>query len=112
VYGVGFFQPGHEHGDGGFGNPRVVIDGDTGRVIARQLPGVGSAGDIFMQAQFPLHSGRILGVAGRVLVSCLGIVVALLSATGVILWARKLRARVRAEARSENRLARTRMVSR
>lgn len=46
-----------------------------------------------MQAQFPLHSGRILGITGRVMMSFLGLAVAVLSATGVIIWARKRRAR-------------------
>ena len=44
-----------------------------------------------MQAQFPLHSGRILGVPGRILVSIMGIVVAALSVTGVVIWLRKRR---------------------
>ncbi|MGS0743339.1 PepSY domain-containing protein [Glaciimonas sp. GG7] len=54
----------------------------------------GSAGDIFMQAQFPLHSGRILGLTGRILISVMGAVVALLSATGLLIWLRKRRARM------------------
>ena len=42
----------------------VYWDAVTGRPVAAQVPGRGSAGDLFMQAQFPLHSGRIAGVAG------------------------------------------------
>ncbi|MDR9259202.1 PepSY-associated TM helix domain-containing protein, partial [Burkholderia multivorans] len=49
-----------------------------------------------MQAQFPLHSGRIAGVAGRVAVSVLGIVIAMLSVTGICIWVKKRTARVRA----------------
>lgn len=89
VYGVGFFQPGNGHGDGGLGNPRLYFDGQTGAVVGAELPGTGSAGDIFMQAQFPLHSGRIAGVTGRVIVSVLGVLVAVLSATGIVIWWRK-----------------------
>lgn len=48
---------------------------------------------MFLQAQFPLHSGRILDLPGRVLVSLMGLVAAVLSLTGVLLWARKQRAR-------------------
>ena len=59
------------------------------------VPGTGSTGDIFLQAQFPLHSGRILGLPGRILISAMGLVVAMLSATGLIIWLRKRRARVR-----------------
>jgi len=41
----------------------------------------------------PLHSGRIVGTPGRVLISLIGIFVAALSVTGVVIWARKRRAR-------------------
>lgn len=89
VYGVGFFEPGNDHGDGGLGNPWLYFDGQDGRFLGAVEPGVGTAGDIFMQAQFPLHSGRILGLPGRILVSLLGLAVAMLSVTGIVIWARK-----------------------
>lgn len=94
VYGVGFFEPGHDHGDGGLGNPWLYFDGPDGRFLGVEEPGKGSAGDIFMQAQFPLHSGRIIGLPGRILVSMLGLAVAMLSVTGVVIWARKRKVRV------------------
>jgi uncharacterized iron-regulated membrane protein len=90
---AGFARPGHEHGDWGLGNARIYLDADTGALVSKSIPGQGSAGDLFMQAQFPLHSGRILGTPGRVLITMLGIAIAMLSATGVLLWARKKRAR-------------------
>jgi len=93
VYGVGFFAPGLEHGDGGLGNPWLYFDARDGRSIGGEIPGQGSAADVFLQAQFPLHSGRILGLAGRVLVSLMGLVVATLSTTGVLIWLRKQRSR-------------------
>lgn len=93
VYGVGFYSPENSHGDGTLGNPWLYFDAVSGEFIAAQVPGTGSAGDIFLQAQFPLHSGRLGGIAGRVLVSLLGVAVAVLSVTGVIIWARKRRAR-------------------
>ncbi|HEY9571669.1 MAG TPA: PepSY domain-containing protein, partial [Pusillimonas sp.] len=49
--------------------------------------------DIFVQLQFPLPSGRILGFPGRVMMSLMGLVVAMLSVTGIVIWARKRRAR-------------------
>jgi uncharacterized iron-regulated membrane protein len=48
-----------------------------------------------MQVQFPLHSGRILGLGGRILISAAGIAVAVLSATGLLIWMKKLNARRR-----------------
>ncbi|WP_289302863.1 PepSY domain-containing protein, partial [Methylophaga sp. UBA3996] len=50
--------------------------------------------DIFIQAQFPLHSGRILGLPGRIMVSIMGLMIAIFSVTGIIIWAKKRRARV------------------
>jgi uncharacterized iron-regulated membrane protein len=94
VFGVGFYEPGHDHGDGGLGNPWLYYDGQSAAPAGAELPGRGSAGDLFMQLQFPLHSGRILGVPGRVLVTLLGLVVAMLSATGIVIWAKKRKVRV------------------
>ncbi len=103
VYGVGFFETGMSHGDGGLGNPWLYFDGQTGAPAGADIPGTGSAGDIFLQAQFPLHSGRILGIPGRVLMSFLGLAVAALSVTGVLIWARKRRSRLRAQAQRQQR---------
>ncbi|WP_343584773.1 PepSY-associated TM helix domain-containing protein [Herbaspirillum sp.] len=99
VYGVGFFQPGNDHGDIGLGNAWLYFDADTGAYAGGRIPGSGSAGDIFLQAQFPLHSGRILGLPGRILISFMGALVAMLSVTGVVIWVRKRRARLQQRAR-------------
>jgi uncharacterized iron-regulated membrane protein len=112
AYGAGFFAPGKGHADLSLGNPWLYFDAQSGALLGAQLPGAGSAGDVFMQLQFPLHSGRIGGVAGRVLVTLLGLGVALLSATGVVLWARKRRARWRAAARRTPALAALGLASR
>lgn len=93
IYGVGFYQPDADHGDSGLGNPWLYFDGKTGDYLGHWVPGTGSAGDIFLQAQFPLHSGRILGLPGRILVSFMGLIVAMLSVTGIVIWARKRLAR-------------------
>ncbi|MGO4612182.1 PepSY domain-containing protein, partial [Variovorax sp. 2RAF20] len=64
------------------------------RYRGERLPWKGTAADIFVQAPFPLHSGRILGIPGRILISLTGLVVAALSVTGVVIWLKKRRARV------------------
>jgi uncharacterized iron-regulated membrane protein len=48
-----------------------------------------------MQVQFPLHSGRIPGLGGRILISTVGLAVAVLSVTGLLIWLKKLNARRR-----------------
>ena len=53
AYGVGFFAPGHDHGDAGLGNAWLYYNANTGKLAGGSIPGKGSAGDIFMQAQFP-----------------------------------------------------------
>jgi uncharacterized iron-regulated membrane protein len=95
TYGVGFSRSGDDHGDAGLGNAWLYLDADSGHVIGAAVPGEGSAGDVFMQAQFPLHSGRILGLTGRILISLMGVIVAMLSATGVVIWMHRRRARQR-----------------
>jgi uncharacterized iron-regulated membrane protein len=97
IYGVSFFQPGGDHGAAGVG-PRVLYyDGINGRLVGDRQPWKGTPADLFVQAQFPLHSGRILGLPGRILISVMGLVVAALSITGLVIWERKHRARRRSQ---------------
>ena len=94
IYGATFFDPGEDHGTAGLGPARLYFDGGDGRLLGDRQPWDGTAADIFMQAQFPLHSGRILGLPGRILVSLAGLVVAALSVTGIVIWYGKRRARM------------------
>jgi len=94
LYGVGFFEAGNDHGDVGLGNAWLYFDAATGAPAGTRIPGTGSAGDLFIQVQFPLHSGRILGLPGRIFISFMGALVAMLSVTGVVIWMRKRKARV------------------
>lgn len=94
LYAITFFKPGDEHGAGGMGSKMLFVDGGTGGLKGGRVPWEGTAADIFMQLQFPLHSGRIAGIPGRVFLSFMGIVVALLSATGIIIWFKKRAGRV------------------
>ena len=93
VYRIEFFNTEAGHGAGGVGHKAVFLDADSGNVLGDWLPWKGTVADLFVQAQFPLHSGRILGLPGRILISVMGIVVAMLSITGIIIWYKKLKAR-------------------
>jgi len=79
-------------------NPsRAVRRSDVGCSSARSSATairIFTYGPIAIPASFPLHSGRILGLPGRILISVMGIVVAALSVTGVVIWYRKRRARL------------------
>jgi len=94
-YSVSFYFPGEDRGTGGMGMKRTFFDATDGRLIGQRIPWHGTAADVFMQMQFPVHSGRILGLPGRIMMSVMGLVVAGLSLTGVIIWFRKRRARTR-----------------
>jgi uncharacterized iron-regulated membrane protein len=98
IYMVSFFAPGGDHGSGGMGTKTLYLDGNTGAVLGDSVPWAGTAADVFMQLQFPLHSGRIAGLPGRILLSILGVVVAGLSLTGIIIWFKKRLARRKAMA--------------
>lgn len=100
-YSARFFRPGDDHGAAGVGPAELYYDGLDGRPIGARIPWDGTAADIFVQAQFPMHSGRILGLPGRILISLMGLVVAALSVTGVVIWYRKRRSRKLAEARNQ-----------
>lgn len=93
VYGVGFFHPEAGHGVGGAGHRTIHLDAVDGRELGAIEPWRGTLADLFVQAQFPIHSGRILGLPGRILISIMGLVVAGLAVTGVVIWWRKQGAR-------------------
>jgi uncharacterized iron-regulated membrane protein len=88
AYGVGFGKAG---GDGmdGWGLSYIYFDDRSGAEMLRQIAGRGRAADIYAGAQFQLHSGRILGWPGRILICLTGLVVALLSITGIWIWLKK-----------------------
>lgn len=97
LYAILFFRPGDEHGSAGMGIKMLFVDGKTGALAGGRVPWEGTAADVFMQLQFPLHSGRIAGLPGRILLSFLGIVVAILSLTGIVIWFKKRQGRLRAK---------------
>ncbi len=70
-----------------------VYVNEDGSLRHVRIIGEGSAGDAIVDWQFPLHSGQAFGLFGRIVVFLSGILLAVLSATGVVIWWRKLRAR-------------------
>jgi len=71
----------------------VLVDQYSGAVLGTQDPATGTPGDVFMQWQWPLHSGQAFGMTGRILVFLTGLACPLLYVTGVIRWLQKRRAR-------------------
>lgn len=77
----------------GLGPSWFYLSGADSRPLAMDVMGEGTSGDVYLQSQFSLHSGYLLGIPGRVLIALSGLVVAMLSVTGVYVWWRKRRAR-------------------
>ncbi len=99
IFGVRFYFPGEDHDSGGMKVKSLYYDGTNGDLIGDEVPWTGTAADVFSQLQFPLHSGRIAGLPGRIIISFMGIAVAMLSITGLVIWWKKRKARVASKRR-------------
>lgn len=88
-YGAGFGQ----HDTDAHGKSWLFFHGTDGRLLGQEIAGQGTLGEQFYRLQLPIHGGRIIGVTGQVLIAILGVVIAVLSITGVYIWWRKLQAR-------------------
>lgn len=77
----------------------VYVSAEDGRVIQFQQPNQGTAGDMIDDWVLPLHGGRAFGLAGKIVICAIGLVVAMLSVTGVVIWWQKRRGRLAATRR-------------
>jgi uncharacterized iron-regulated membrane protein len=75
------------------GETRVVFDGDTGVLLLWWLPTGQATGDTLQTWISALHTAALWGVPMQVFVCAMGGVVVMLSVTGIIIWARKRKAR-------------------
>jgi len=71
----------------------VTIDQYSGQVLYVQDRADFSAGERFLEWQYPLHCGEAFGNVGRALVMILGIVPLILYVTGFLRWRQKRRLR-------------------
>lgn len=71
----------------------IWIDGMTGNILREDYPGHGLSGDIISKWLRVLHTGAVFGLAYRVIIVILGVVVAILSITGIVLWWKKRQVR-------------------
>jgi len=89
VYRVAFKEPGLRERVGRLRYEQVFIDAHSGAKRAVYGYDSGSAGDRFIIWQYPIHSGKVLGWFGRVLVCISGLAIALLCGAGVYVWWRR-----------------------
>ncbi|MBP5090828.1 PepSY domain-containing protein, partial [Pseudomonas chlororaphis] len=88
-YGAGFGQ----HDTEAHGKSWLFFHGTDGRLLGQEIAGQGTLGERFYRLQLPIHGGRIIGFTGQVLIAVLGLVIAVLSVTGIYIWWRKWLAR-------------------
>ncbi|WP_081586939.1 PepSY domain-containing protein [Alloalcanivorax dieselolei] len=76
-----------------FGETWVYVDATTGAPLGHYLPTGEASGNTVTTWLTTLHIAAVGGLPYRIVVTLLGLVVAVLSVTGVIIWGRKWRAR-------------------
>ncbi len=74
------------------GSYGVFVDDRSGAVTYLRTP-KGTAADVFVNWLSALHMGNVFGTPYKVALFLLGLVVAGLSVTGVVIWWRKLQSR-------------------
>jgi uncharacterized iron-regulated membrane protein len=88
----------------GYGMRVVHVDSGDGAVVSDRHEAEGSAGDVLIAWQYPLHSGRAFGWPGRIAILAAGLAVSTLTVTGFVIWGRKLAARRSAGPRRRRKL--------
>lgn len=78
-----------------WGHTRMYIDGTSGEILALYLPTGETAGDTLTNWLRTLHMAGVWGLPFRIFVSISGVLVAMLSITGLVIWWRKRSARRR-----------------
>lgn len=88
----------------------ITVNRATGQIIQDRHSSAGSAGDTVTAWELPLHSGKVFGWPGRIVVFLTGILLCTMVVTGLMIWRRKVNARqgrgalkVRAEHQSRPR---------
>ncbi|TWT15194.1 PepSY domain-containing protein [Reyranella sp. CPCC 100927] len=75
------------------GKTRIVFDADNGALLHVHLPSGAAAGDTIYSWIATLHQAHIWGLPFRTFMTLMGLVVAALSLTGIVIWWKKREAR-------------------
>lgn len=67
----------------------ITVDMATGDVVQDRHITQGSSGDTFMAWQLPLHSGKVFGWPGRIIIFLTGVMLCGMIITGLTIWRRK-----------------------
>ena len=82
------------------GGTYVMFDGNTGQLRYTFQPTHEHNGNTVESWLYALHMARVFGISYRVLVCLLGLVITVLSGTGVYIWWKKRKARVASHTRA------------
>lgn len=80
------------------GSTHIFLDANTGQLLAVRMPTGEHAGNTVESWLYALHMARTLGRPYQLFVCCLGLLIVLLSITGIVIWAKKRAARTRRRA--------------
>lgn len=100
VYRVAFKEDGLRERAGKLRYEQIFIDHRSGALRATSGYDSGTTGDRILVWQYPLHTGRILGLPGKLLVCAGGLITASIAATGLLIWRQRARARAVAAKRA------------
>jgi uncharacterized iron-regulated membrane protein len=81
------------------GLTKIEFDADTGALNSLELPVGERSGNTISAWLYALHMGDVFGLPYRIFVCVLGLVIAMLSVTGVYIWWKKRKARMLSKAR-------------
>ena len=87
------------------GQTYVSFNSDTGALISLGLPTGEHSGNTVTEWLRALHMADVFGLPYRIFVCALGLVITMLSVTGVYIWWKKRKARIRANSRSASATA-------
>ena len=76
------------------GSTTVFFDANTGALLLLDLPTGQHSGNTFSNWLYELHTARVFGLTWRIFVCILGLVISVLSVTGIYVWWRKRRVRI------------------
>jgi uncharacterized iron-regulated membrane protein len=76
------------------GNTGILIDARSGALRGHWLPTGDLSGNTFSNWIGALHMGHVFGLPWRIFITFMGLVITLLSVTGIVVWWKKRRAKL------------------
>lgn len=75
------------------GMTKIYVNATNGKLLHIHNRSQETAADTFLAWQLPLHSGRVFGITGQIIILLSGIVITVICVTGFLIYAKKAKAR-------------------